>query len=304
MLFFVIFCDIIILTFEKVGVLVLAKEGRRIVSKTPMDSISPFIMANRIGAENSFSATVDITKCEQFIREKRAEGMKGLGMMHIFMASYTRVISQLPGINRFIRGQRIYARNGIQICMVIKKELKLNAPESVVKLFISPEYTLNQIYDALSEEIAINKQEGDKNAMDDFARVLVRLPRVFLKSTVGILRFLDYFGLLPTSLTNLSPFHGSMFISNLGSLGIPPVMHHLYGFGNLPVFITMGAKRTEYVINSEGETEKKRVIDFTLTCDDRICDGHYYASAFKLFKRLLQNPERLLEPPASVIEDI
>ena len=282
----------------------LAKEGRRIKCRVPMDHISPFIMSERIGAANSFHTSVDITKCEEFIRQKRLEGMKNLGMMHILIATYVRVVSQLPGINRFIRGQRIYARNGIEICMTIKKELKLNAPESVIKLFVSPEYTLTEIYEVLSKEIADNKQEGDQNSMDDFARVLVKLPRVFLKSTVGILRFFDYFGLLPRSLTKLSPFHGSMFISNLGSLGIPPVAHHLYSFGNLPVFITMGSKRTEYVLNSEGEVEKKRLIDFTLTCDDRICDGHYYASAFKLLKRILQNPEQLFEPPKSVVEDI
>lgn len=282
----------------------MAKEGRRIKGNAPMDAISPFIMANRLGAANYFNATIDISKCEELIRQKRAEGMAHLGMMHLFMAAYVRVVSQRPGINRFIRGQRLFARNDIQICMVVKKELKLNAPESVIKIFASPDDTITEIYDSLSREIAVNKQSGDQNSMDDFARIFVKLPRVFLKSAVGILKFFDYFGMLPRALTNLSPFHGSMFISNLGSLGLPPVMHHLYSFGNLPVFITMGSKRTEYVTNSKGEVEKKRLIDFTLTCDDRICDGHYYASAFKLFKRLLENPEQLLNQPESVIEDI
>lgn len=280
------------------------KEGRRIRGGIPMDAISPFIMASRLGAANSFFASADISKCEELIRQKRKEGMHGLGMMHIFMAAYVRAVSQRPGINRFIRGQRVYARNDIQICMTIKKELRLNAPETVIKISAVPEHTLTDIYDALSKEIAQGKQEGDQNGMDNVARFLIKLPRVFLKFAVGTLRFLDYFSLLPTVLTSLSPFHGSMFISNLGSLGIPPVFHHLYNFGNLPVFITMGAKRTEYVLNSKGEPEKRRLIDFTFTCDDRICDGHYYASAFKLFKKLIENPEQLFSPPKSVIQDI
>ena len=282
----------------------LVSEGRRIKGDVPMDAISPFIMANRLGAANSFYATVDITKCEHLIRAKRAEGMTGLGMLHMFITTYVRVVSQRPGINRYIRGQRVFARNGIQVCMAIKKELKLNAPETIIKIFASPEDTLTEIYDSLSREIAANKQAGDKNSMDNFARYLVKLPRVFLKSTVGFLRFIDYFGLLPRSLTNLSPFHGSMFISNLGSLGIPPVVHHLYSFGNLPMFITMGSKRTEYALNKDGEVVKKRLIDFTFTCDDRICDGHYYASAFKLFKKILENPDQLFDKPKSVIQDI
>ena len=269
-----------------------------------MDAVSPFIMSDRLGAANSFYASVDISKCEQLIKEKRAEGMRGLGMMHLFMATYVRAVSQRPGINRFIRGQRVFARNDIQICMTVKKGLSLNAPESVVKIFVSPQDTLTDIYEALTKEIDTNKHEGDQNSMDSLARLLIKLPRVFLKSTVGILRLFDYFGLLPRYLTNLSPFHGSMFISNLGSLGMPPVVHHLYSFGNIPLFITMGSKRTEYVLNSEGEVEKRRLIDFTFTCDDRICDGHYYASAFKLFKKLLENPEQLFDQPKTVIQDI
>lgn len=269
-----------------------------------MDAISPFIMSNRLGAANSFSSTINISKCEQLIRQKRKDGMPGLGMMHIFMAAYIRTVSQRPGINRYIRGQRVYARKNIEICLTIKKQLKLNAPESIVKLCASPFYTLSDVYTELTEILAENKQEGDQNGMDAFARALVHLPRVVIKSAVGTIRFCDYFGMLPRSLTKLSPFHGSMFISNLGSLGIPPVAHHLYNFGNLPVFITMGAKRTEYVLNSDGEPERRRVIDFIFTCDDRICDGHYYASAFKLFKKFLENPELLLEPPKTVAADI
>ena len=279
-------------------------EGRRIRGGIPMDAVSPFIMPNRSGASNSFSASIDVDRCEQLIRQKRLEGMEGLGMIHIFMAAYIRVVSQLPGINRFIRGQRLYARKGIEICMAIKKELKLNAPETVVKLYADPTETLNTVYDKLCTELEANKQIGDQNNMDAAARVLVSLPGVFLKFTVWFLKLLDYFGLLPRFLTKLSPFHGSMFITNMGSLGMPPIFHHLYDFGNLPVFIAMGAKRTEYYITKEGTAEKRRLIDFTIVCDERICDGHYYASAFKKLKKILENPEQLLIPPERVFEDI
>ena len=215
-----------------------------------------------------------------------------------------RVVSQLPGINRFIRGQRVYARHGIEMCMAIKKERKLNAPETVVKLYASPSDTLNMIYEQLCSELAKNRQEGDNNSMDSFARLLVSIPGVFLKFTVWFLKLLDYFGMLPRFLTKLSPFHGSMFITNMGSLGMPPIFHHLYDFGNLPLFIAMGAKRTEYAVNKSGEVKERRVIDFTIVCDERICDGHYYATAFKKLKHLLENPEQLILPPDSVVDDI
>ncbi len=280
------------------------KEGRRIRGGIPMDAVSPFIMVNRSGAQNTFSATVDVAKCEELIRQKRAEGMKSFGMIHIFMAAYVRVASQLPGINRFIRGQRVFARNSIEICMAIKKELKLNAPETVVKLYCQPTDTAVDIYEQLTRELEANRAEGDQNNMDAFARILVSIPSVILKFVVWSLKFLDYFGLLPRVLTKLSPFHGSMFITNMGSLGIPPVFHHLYDFGNLPLFIAMGSKRTEYVLSKEGQVETHRVIDFNVTCDERICDGHYYATAFKKLKRYLEHPEQLFEAPETVVSDI
>ncbi len=279
-------------------------EGRRIKSSIPMDAVSPFIMPTRVGASNIFSATIDIENCEKLIRQKRAEGMNGLGMIHLFMAAYVRVVSQFPGINRFIRGQRLYARNGIEICMAIKKEIKLNAPETVIKLCASPEDSLSSVYQQLNQEITENKQSGDQNNMDTVARILVNLPGVFLKFMVWFLKLLDYFGLLPRFLTKLSPFHGSLFITNMGSLGMPPIFHHLYNFGNLPLFISMGKKRTEYILTKDGTTQKRRVLDFTLVCDERICDGHYYATAFKQLKRILENPEQLLLSPESVVEDI
>ncbi len=280
------------------------KEGRRIKSGMPMDAVSPFIMNTRAGAANSFSATIDIEKIENLICEQREKGLESLGIIHIFMAAYVRTVSQLPGINRFIRGQRVYARNGVEICMVIKKQMKLNAPETIVKLEATPNDTLQDVYNNLNREIEKNKAEGDQNNMDFFIRWLMKLPRVILRATVSFLKFLDYFGLLPRFLTKLSPFHGSLFITNMGSLGMPPVFHHLYDFGNLPMFIAMGAKRTEYYIDKTGATQKRRVIDITIMCDDRICDGHYYASAFRKLKRILVNPEQLLTPPEKVVEDI
>ena len=280
------------------------KEGRKIKGGIPMDAVIPFIMPTRAAASNSFSATVDIDKCDQFLCSQRMNGMENLGIIHIYMAAYVRVVSQLPGINRYIRGQRIYARNGIEICMTIKKQLKLNAPETVVKINAAPDATLEMIYRQLDSEIVRNKQAGDNNSMDTAARVLVSLPGVMLRGTVNVLKFLDYFGCLPRFLTKLSPFHGSMFITNKGSLGMPPIYHHLYNFGNLPVFIAMGAKRTEHFINKKGETEKRRVIDFNIVCDERICDGHYYSAAFKKLRHILADPEQLLLPPKQVIEDI
>ena len=44
--------------------------------------------------------------------------------------------------------------------------------------------------------------------------------------------------------------------------------------------------------------------NYTLVMDERICDGTYYASAFKYLRYYLKNPDELTRPPESVVEDI
>jgi hypothetical protein len=115
---------------------------------------------------------------------------------------------------------------------------------------------------------------------------------------------MDYFGWLPRFLTDLSPFHGSMIITSMGSLGIRPIYHHIYDFGNLPVFIAYGVKYFRMVPNANGEMIKKKYIDLKVVTDERICDGYYYATVFKNLKKIFDDPTVLDTPPAEVKEDI
>ena len=95
-----------------------------------------------------------------------------------------------------------------------------------------------------------------------------------------------------------------MIITSMGSLGIKPVYHHLYDFGNLPVFLAYGAKQTEYKLAADGSVEKHKYIELNAVTDERIVDGFYYASAFKLLRRFIENPEELETPPEKIYYDV
>lgn len=280
------------------------KEGRKLRSLEPMNVVSVYIMPSRNGSSNMFRDSLDITAAEKYIHKKRDEGLKGFGVLHLLAATYVRTVSQRPGINRFIGGQKVFARNDIVMALTIKKGLRLNTDETVIKAKFEPTDTASEIYEKLSKIIEENLEEGDNSAFDGAARALKHIPGVLLKFVVWFLKLLDYFDLIPKSLLELSPFHGSMFITSMGSLGIPPIFHHLYDFGNLPVFMAYGAKYHKYELDEKGETVKKKYVDITVNTDERICDGHYFASAFKLMKEILENPEVLDAPPESVVEDI
>jgi hypothetical protein len=129
------------------------------------------------------------------------------------------------------------------------------------------------------------------------------IPGLALKFTMWLLKVLDYFGLIPQFLLEVSPFHGSAYFTSMGSLGIRPVYHHLYNFGTIPLFVAFGRKRRSEEI-CDGEIVERKFVDLKFTVDERICDGYYYASLIKHFIRILRNPEVLDQPPEEVLKDI
>ncbi len=260
-------------------------------------------MKTRGDASNYFSASFDVAAAEKYIRMKRESGLKGFGILHIIIASYIRTTSQYPALNRFVAGKRIFARDNIEVVMTIKKRMSSEAGEAEFKVKFKPTDTVDTVYEQVNK--AVEKIRNDEEPeTEKVAAILKKLPRPFLSAAIGFIGWLDYHGWVPMSLLDASPFHGSLVITDLGSLGIPPIYHHLYNFGNAPVFIAFGAKRRVNELDFEGNVLEKKYLDFTASTDERICDGYYFAMAFKYMNYCLRNPDVLEEAPDKVIEDV
>ena len=280
------------------------KEGRLLRTLEPFYKFMPFIMVKRNDALNYFTDVIECTELDRYLRAKRAEGYKGMGMLHLFIAAYVRAISHAPGLNRFVSGQRIYARNNIEIVMTVKRAMTMDAPETTIKVVFEPTDTIYDVYRKLNAKVDEIKANDGENNTEQVAAALCRLPRMVLKFAVWALNLMDYFDWLPRSLLGASPFHGSMIITDLGSLGIPPIYHHLYNFGNLPVFIAFGAKRRVVELDKSGEPVERKYIEYKAVLDERTVDGMYYSGAFKYIRYYLRKPEALELPPKEVKDDV
>ncbi|MEE1199784.1 MAG: hypothetical protein U0L09_03950 [Christensenellales bacterium] len=279
------------------------RDGRYLRSLNPMQKLMPYIMPQRCDALNYFRSTVDLEVPDRYVREKREAGLKNFTMMHVLLAAYVRLLSQRPALNRFVSGQKIYARNDIQIMLVVKKDMKLDSADSVITMVCEPHETAEQIYEKMEELIAEAKGKSQTN-FDNLARTLDMIPGLFKRFVVWLLRTLDYFGLLPGRLTKLSPFHGTLFITSMASLGLPPIYHHIYNFGNVPVFLAFGIPQRQNELQKDGTIRNIKTMDYTLVMDERICDGFYFASAFRVFSGLLRDPWKMDVPPEEVVEDV
>ena len=279
-------------------------DGRKLRTLLPMHRIMPYIMPRRSDAQNFFAESFDMKNVDSFCRQKVKEGYTNFGFLHVLLAAYLRMTTQFPAVNRFVSGQKIYSRNGFEVVMVVKKSMSSDSPDTCIKVYLDPTDTVDDVYRKFNEVVQSVVGQEENSSFDKLAKIINYIPGLLLRWTVKFLNFLDYFGLLPRFLTKLSPFHGSLIVTSMGSLGIQPVYHHIYDFGNLPVFIAYGKKRTVHSPDAEGNVSTSRIIDIKVVLDERICDGFYFASAFKTLKRYVENPERLTVPPVEVLEDI
>ena len=281
-------------------------DGRRVRTLSPMAQITSYFQVERNTCSNLFDESFEISHVEHYIRQKRREGYTDFGITHVLLAAYVRGVAKYPQLNRFISGQKVFSRGeDIQYCMVIKKEMNVDSPDTSIKVHLNPRDTAIDVYNKLNAAVESVKATKElDSSLDSLIAYFNLIPSVFMKFLVWFLKLLDYFGLLPRFLLELSPFHGSLFFTSMGSLGIRPIYHHLYDFGNLPVFGAFGMKRKAFEIKEDGSVVQRKYIDVKFVLDERIVDGYYYATFFKYYRRLMAHPELLDFPPEEVAKDI
>jgi len=270
----------------------------KVVPLQPFSAFIPFIMGDRDEVTDFYNFKMNVGEAERLLAQLRSEGLSDIGLMHVFYAAYVRMLSQVPQLNRFIAGQRVYARNDIIMVMVVKKDMKIDSPETTVKIKFDPRDTIYDVHRKVNE--AVDRGRNTETDVEDITATLMKLPRFLVRLVVRCFFFLDYHDMLPKSILEASPFHGSMFFSNLGSLGIGTISHHLYNFGNVPVFVTMGEKKVQYEISREGKPIRKKYVELGCSVDEPICDGFTFAAAFRKLDYFLHHPFLLLQPPKEV----
>ncbi|MEG1548536.1 MAG: hypothetical protein RR232_07320 [Clostridia bacterium] len=275
-------------------------DGWRVRNVDAVFNVIPFFLRTRVDSQNFFEENIPIEGIEAFIREHR-EDMPDMTLMHIVMAATVRMISQRPYLNRFVIWNKIYAHNDIRMSLMIKR--KQSGEETMIKPEFDPSATLYDIVKTISNEVDLNITEGIRNSADNTSAGFGKLPPFIVRTVVWMFFKLDGIGLLPKKIHSTSPWHCSAFLTNVGSLGIGPIYHHLYEFGTCSMFIAMGNKHKIRMVGSDGTQTEKRFVGFKFVTDERICDGQYYAYSMRLLRRLLLNPELLLVPPEHVVVD-
>ncbi|MDD3112914.1 MAG: 2-oxo acid dehydrogenase subunit E2 [Candidatus Izemoplasmatales bacterium] len=281
-------------------------DGKKIKTMDPFMKLTPHIMWDRNDAQVMSLYEINCKGMDDYIFAKRHENNIRLNYMHIVVAATVRLLALRPRLNRFVMNGRFFRRNNIQISIAVKKALLDTAEETTIKLTFDGKENIYEVKDIIDKAVAENATTQAYNNTDKTAKFLTRVPNFLIKFMVGFLKWMDKHGILPKALINVSPFHTSVFITNMKSIKMDYVYHHIYNFGTTSLFVSMGKEKYQPIV-VDAETEKigiAKIMKAGLVIDERITDGLYNSNSLKFFKRLMENPESLENRLEELVPDI
>lgn len=269
-------------------------DGKKLKHMNIIDKAEPFFMPQRIDAVNYTSFKVKCDNLDEFIAREKRNGTT-YTYMHIVIATLVRLLYIRNRLNRFIMRGSIYQRNGISISMDVKKKLEDDGEQVTLKMHFTGKESLPEVKKIIDDEIANNIGEDDVYSTTKVAGKIVKFPDFVFRWFMVIARWLDRHGMLPKSLIKASPFHTSCFFTNLKSIKLGYIYHHLYNFGTTSLFISMGKEQVEPYVENNKELKLAKIITFGASMDERIADGLYMGKSLRLCQDILKNPETLLD---------
>jgi hypothetical protein len=285
-------------------------DGVRVRNLRAFNAILPYVMRKRSEAAILFSRDVEVEAAMAYVRRRNAEaeadqagGTERYSLFGLLIAAAVRTIALKPRLNRFVHRRAFYQRKGISVSFLVKKALTEAATEGNAKIRFESGDGIAAAIGKINAgiESARSGAPGPDDREFDLAH---RLP--LGKAFITILfRILDRFNAAPARMIEADPLFTSLYVANLGSIGLDTPYHHLYEWGTASVYMVVGRvfqKETRKPAGSSSggsppRTELRHFVNVKFTVDERIAEGIYFAHAAALFQRLVAQPESLELPP-------
>ena len=275
------------------------RNAKRAKDITGMQQVMIDLKPNRCDSDVYINQKMEVGKLVEYLQKRKKDGDE-VTFFHAIVTAVGKVIYNRNKINRFVSNRHIYEHNDVVISFVAKVSFDDHSEEMMIMIPIE----VNDTIDTISKKIIgyVNKvrktdkveKEGANNAID----IVGKMPNIIRIPLVGLLKWMDQKGILPSFLVKDNLYYSSIILSNLGSIKCGAIYHNLTTFGTCSSLATIGEIKDEIVINKDGKEEIKKLCEFGINLYERIADGYYMAKSVKLLQYIFDNPE-LLEQPAS-----
>jgi pyruvate/2-oxoglutarate dehydrogenase complex dihydrolipoamide acyltransferase (E2) component len=249
----------------------------------------PALMPTRTGSTVFLDQVVEVDAAQRFVAETRAAHPDlHPTLFHVVLWALGRMFDRHPHLNRFVSGGRLYDRDGIWISFTVKTELTDEGTLVEVKHRCDPTQPFADFVRDIEGSVALARA-GAEGLADKELSLFLHLPPLLRRGVVRLAGLADGLNVLPRNFIVGDPFFASVFVTNLGSVGIDAGFHHLYDYGTIPLFCTLGLVH-DGIVARDGEAVVTRVASLKFSYDERIEDGLYAARAVQDLCATLHDP--------------
>jgi hypothetical protein len=255
-------------------------DGDLVPDVPPYRRIMPHIMRTKTESAVYFRQELDVTRTLEALRAwNEAHPELHATLFTVLLFALARALHERPRLNRFVVGRRHYQRKGVWLSFSAKKAKNDQAPIVVLKRELPADESFEAHLRALSADLTKGRS-NERSHVDKELDLFLRIPTAMLGWGVRLLEWLDDWNLLPRSYIEPDPMYASAFVANLGSVGLEAAYHHLYEYGTIPVFATLGRVKT---------VDGKSTCVVKWSYDERVEDGLYCAAALERVRQIIED---------------
>ena len=281
-------------------------DAYRLRGLDPTHVMMPYLFGSRIENEAVLGEVMDLTEVDKYLAKKNADHPDfKYTWFHFIAAAVAKAVLLRPKMNYFIAGGHFYERKEIQVAFNVKRQFSDEGEEAMAKFVLDREgeSPMEQVHAYVQKVVTKVRSENASLGVDDILKSVAHLPRPLFRLLAWSLKKMEYYGIYPKSMAADDPCYSSVYLTNLGSIKMNADYHHLFNWGTISFFITIGEKKMRPFYHEDGTYEMRNTIKLGLTIDERIADGYYFAKTLRLVRKIFQHPE-LLDLPAAAPIDI
>jgi hypothetical protein len=262
-------------------------DGRRIRDLSVTRRFMPYLSPRRNSSLVYYTTEIEVDPALEYAAElnRDRDEEHRITFFHLFLRSLGIGLTEREGVNRFVAGGKLWQRDGVWITYSAKQAIVDGSPLITLKHCFDRQEGLDSMADRLLGELHARRR-GQESRADKEVDLAIRLPGFVLRGLLAALRGADYLGLLPRFMIEGDPMFSSVFVANLGSVGLDAGYHHLWEYGTCSIFAVVGKVHSR--------ADGARVVEVKYSYDERIADGLYAAVTLLGVKERLENPHSML----------
>jgi len=261
-------------------------DGTLIRSLSSIRAFMPFISPRRNDSLVLYSMDIDVDAAFALLDRVNVHRAadRQITLFHVYLCACARSLRERPFINRFTAGGRLWQRNHVAITFSAMQKIVDGSPMLTLKRIFPEGESLEEMVDSLLDRLS-RRRGGEVTRSDKEVHFFLRMPPFIVRAGVWLMHQANQLGAMPRWMIDDDPLFTSLFVANLGSVGLDSGYHHLWEWGTCSLFAVMG--------RVEERADGTRFMTVRYTYDERVEDGLYAAGAMAVIKDGVESPGSL-----------